>query len=197
MERQYVVRRSGHSLPVTRKLRRPSIKPSMALTASSSPTSSGARSGRNSFGTPASWAWKAWSLLDDRPYRPGRSPTWVKIKPGFSRHAADQGCILVTEEKIPRLTRRRGAEARGEVWHIWYDDVRVGTIADTSGLNFSAHWTWTCGFDTGSLDPGRRSGSEVAYAAARTRLRSRLDGIPPHTDACRLRQLAPSCRMDR
>ena len=39
----------------------------------------------------------------------------------------------MTGEQILRLTRLRDPEARGETWHIWYDDVRVWTIAETSG----------------------------------------------------------------
>jgi hypothetical protein len=31
------------------------------------------------------------------------------------------------------LTRRRDPEAREECWHIYYGDVRVGTIAIKSG----------------------------------------------------------------
>ena len=74
----------------------------------------------------------------------------------------------MTDEEMPRLTRRRDPEARGEVWPIWYDGVMVGTIAATECLRGTTHWAWTCGFDTGSLDPGRRSGSASTYAAART-----------------------------
>jgi hypothetical protein len=30
---------------------------------------------------------------------------------------------------MPVLTRRRSADAREECWHIYYVDVRIGTIA--------------------------------------------------------------------
>jgi hypothetical protein len=30
---------------------------------------------------------------------------------------------------MPQLTRRRSTETREECWHIYYGDVRVGTIA--------------------------------------------------------------------
>ena len=62
------------------------------------------------------------------------------------------------DEETPRLTRRRSPEAQYETWEIWYDNVRVGTIAVTAGLNGATGWTWTCGFNTG--EPHRfRSGS--------------------------------------
>ena len=52
------------------------------------------------------------------------------------------------DEETPRLTRRRSPEAQYETWEIWYDNVRVGTIAVTAGLNGATGWTWTCGFHT-------------------------------------------------
>lgn len=66
----------------------------------------------------------------------------------------------------PQLTRRRDPAARGETWHIWYDGVRVGSIAAAEGLKGSTHWVWDCGFHTGTPH-GLRSGSAPSYAAAR------------------------------
>jgi len=34
---------------------------------------------------------------------------------------------------MPDPTRRRSADARDECWHVYYGDVRVGTIAIRSG----------------------------------------------------------------
>ena len=49
------------------------------------------------------------------------------------------------------LTRRRQPEAHEECWHIYYGDVRAGTIARRvevpDGL---PPWHWYCGFYPGS-----------------------------------------------
>jgi hypothetical protein len=34
---------------------------------------------------------------------------------------------------MPALTRRRDLEATDECWHVYYGDVRVGTIASSEG----------------------------------------------------------------
>ena len=67
----------------------------------------------------------------------------------------------------PKLSRRRDPEARSESWHIWYDDVRVGTISAVAGLQGSSHWAWTCGFHAGLPDGKQRSGTADRYAVAR------------------------------
>jgi hypothetical protein len=36
---------------------------------------------------------------------------------------------------VPTLTRRRSADAPDECWHVFYGDVRVGTIAILTGRN--------------------------------------------------------------
>ena len=52
---------------------------------------------------------------------------------------------------MPALTRRRSTDAREECWHIYYGDVRVGTIARRVGNPFGTDpWEWTCGFYPGS-----------------------------------------------
>ena len=59
---------------------------------------------------------------------------------------------------MPALTRRRSTDARQECWHIYYGDVRVGTIARRVGNPFDTDpWEWTCGFYPGS-HPGESSG---------------------------------------
>ncbi len=35
---------------------------------------------------------------------------------------------------MPILTRRRNLEAPDECWHVYYGDVRVGTIAIRTGI---------------------------------------------------------------
>jgi bifunctional non-homologous end joining protein LigD len=81
--------------------------------------------------------------------------------------AAGQGCVLLMDGELPRLTRRRDPEARSESWHVWYDGVRVGTITASIGLRASVNWVWTCGFHTGLPDGKQRSGTATSYADAR------------------------------
>jgi hypothetical protein len=52
---------------------------------------------------------------------------------------------------MPALTRRRSTDAREECWHVYYGDVRVGTIAICSGNPYDEDpWDWNCGFYPGS-----------------------------------------------
>src|SRR3979411_1110379 len=54
---------------------------------------------------------------------------------------------------MPTLTARRYPE-RPDCWHIYYCDVRVGTIARRVGNPFDTDpWEWTCGFYPGSPPP--------------------------------------------
>jgi hypothetical protein len=51
---------------------------------------------------------------------------------------------------MPTLTRRRYPE-RPDCWHIYYGDVRVGTIARRVGNPHDTDpWEWSCGFYPGS-----------------------------------------------
>jgi len=51
---------------------------------------------------------------------------------------------------IPALTRRRYPE-RPHCWHVYYGDVRVGTIAIRSGIPHDEdRWGSSCGFCPGS-----------------------------------------------
>jgi hypothetical protein len=65
---------------------------------------------------------------------------------------------------MPALTRRRDPEARQETWHVYYGDVRVGTIARSVGNpNAAPEWQWRCGFYPGS-DPGEcRAGTVPTF----------------------------------
>src|SRR6266478_328960 len=40
---------------------------------------------------------------------------------------------------MPKLTRRRSTDARGECWHVYYGDVHAGTIAIRSGIEVAPH----------------------------------------------------------
>jgi hypothetical protein len=45
------------------------------------------------------------------------------------------------------LTRRRNPEVPEESWHVYFGDVRVGTIAIKSGAPSDVdRWGWICGF---------------------------------------------------
>jgi hypothetical protein len=52
---------------------------------------------------------------------------------------------------MPELTRRRSLGAPDECWHVFYGDVRVGTIAIRTGMPPGEDpWSWACGFYPGS-----------------------------------------------
>ena len=49
------------------------------------------------------------------------------------------------------LTRRLSPDAPDECWHVYYGDVRVGTIALRTGIpHHEDPWGWACGFYPGS-----------------------------------------------
>jgi hypothetical protein len=57
---------------------------------------------------------------------------------------------------MPALTRRRYQEAQDECWHVYYGDVRVGTIAKRVGIPLGEDpWGWACGFYPGCHPTGR------------------------------------------
>jgi hypothetical protein len=67
-----------------------------------------------------------------------------------------------------RPTRRRDAEARQESWHVLYDDVHVGTIAQCVGNPGAARrWQWRCGFYPGSRPGECTSGTAADFEEAR------------------------------
>jgi hypothetical protein len=44
---------------------------------------------------------------------------------------------------MPELTRRRNLDAPDECWHVYYGDVRVGTIALRTGIPHDEdRWDW-------------------------------------------------------
>jgi hypothetical protein len=48
---------------------------------------------------------------------------------------------------MPALTRRRSPDAREDCWHVYYGDVRVGTISIRTGAPHDEDpWSWACGF---------------------------------------------------
>jgi hypothetical protein len=69
---------------------------------------------------------------------------------------------------MPVLTRRRSPESREECWHIYYGDVRVGTIARRVGNPFDTDpWEWTCGFYPGSHPRECTNGTSETFDQAR------------------------------
>jgi hypothetical protein len=66
------------------------------------------------------------------------------------------------------LTRRRSPDAREECWHIFYGDIRVGTIAKHSEIpRRQPSWKWSCGFHPGSGPGECTTGTATTLEAAR------------------------------
>ena len=63
--------------------------------------------------------------------------------------------------------RRRSPHSH-DAWHVYFADVRVGTICKRSGAPVHLdQWGWSCGFYPG-LEPGEhQSGSAPTFEAAR------------------------------
>jgi hypothetical protein len=70
---------------------------------------------------------------------------------------------------VPALTRRRMQDVHQETWLIFYDDIRVGTIAERSGVPLDLdRWGWSLGFYLKSDRPGDiRSGTAATFKLAR------------------------------
>ena len=69
---------------------------------------------------------------------------------------------------MPTLARRRYPE-RPDCWHIYYGDVRVGTIARRVGNPFDTDpWEWTCGFYPGSHPGECTSDTSETFDQARS-----------------------------
>ena len=69
---------------------------------------------------------------------------------------------------MPKLTRRRSDNQHHETWHVYYGNVRVGTIGQRAGVPVSApQWQWSCGFYPG-MEPGQhRAGIAENFEIAR------------------------------
>jgi hypothetical protein len=69
---------------------------------------------------------------------------------------------------VPNLTRRRSDNPRHVTWHVYYDDVHVGTIGERAGVPIDVdQWQWSCGFYPG-LHPGHhRYGTAPSFDEAR------------------------------
>ena len=70
---------------------------------------------------------------------------------------------------MPELTRRRSPDAPDECWHVFYGDVRVGTIALRTGMPPGEDpWSWSCGFYPGSHPRECTGGTAATFNQART-----------------------------
>src|SRR5438045_2392586 len=68
---------------------------------------------------------------------------------------------------MPELTRRRHPE-RPDCWHVYYSDIRVGSIAVQPGMPLSVpQWRWDCGFYPLSHRGRCRSGYASSFEQAR------------------------------
>jgi hypothetical protein len=65
---------------------------------------------------------------------------------------------------MPALTRRRSDNPHQVTWHVYYGDVRVGSLGERAGAPVDVdQWQWSCGFY-----PGRhRYGTAVSFEEAR------------------------------
>ena len=69
---------------------------------------------------------------------------------------------------MPALTRRRDLQAQDECWHVYYGDVRVGTIAKRIGIPITEDsWGWACGFYPGCHPRERTHGTAATFDQAR------------------------------
>jgi hypothetical protein len=69
---------------------------------------------------------------------------------------------------MPQLTRRRSLDAPDECWHVFYGDVRVGTIALRTGMPPGEDpWCWACGFYPGSHPRECTDGTAATFKRAR------------------------------
>jgi hypothetical protein len=73
---------------------------------------------------------------------------------------------------MPALSRRREPEGHHEVWHVYYGDVRVGTIGIRAGVPVDVdQWGWSCGFYPGVEPDGYQNGTARTFKAARAAFR--------------------------
>jgi hypothetical protein len=69
---------------------------------------------------------------------------------------------------MPELTRRRSPDAPDECWHVYYRDVRVGTIAIRTGMPPGEDpWGWSCGFYPGAHPGECTDGTAATFDQAR------------------------------
>jgi hypothetical protein len=68
---------------------------------------------------------------------------------------------------MPELTRRRYPK-RPDCWHVYFGDVRVGTIARRVGLPHDEDpWEWNCGFYPEAHPGETTNGTAATFEEAR------------------------------
>ncbi len=69
---------------------------------------------------------------------------------------------------MPSLTRRRSDNPHRVTWHVYFGDVRVGTIGQRAGAPVNREqWQWSCGFYPGLHPRQHRFGTAVTFEKAR------------------------------
>jgi hypothetical protein len=69
---------------------------------------------------------------------------------------------------LPALTRRRDLQAQDECWHVYYADVRAGTIAKRVGIPPGEDpWGWAYGFYPGCHPREKTHGTAPTFDQAR------------------------------
>ena len=97
---------------------------------------------------------------------------------------------------MPTLTRRRYPE-RPDCWHIYYGDVRVGTIARRVGNPFDTDpWEWDCGFYPGSHPREHQSDTAATFDQARADFERAWGSVLTEPDGGRFSGVARSTGMD-
>ena len=97
---------------------------------------------------------------------------------------------------MPTLTRRRYPE-RPDCWHIYYGDVRVGTIARRVGNPFDTDpWEWDCGFYPGSHPGEHQSDTAATFDQARADFERAWGSVLTEPDGGRFSGVARSARLD-
>jgi hypothetical protein len=81
---------------------------------------------------------------------------------------------------LPTLTRRRSDNPHHVTWHVYFDDVHVGTIGERAGVPIDVdQWKWSCGFYPG-LHPGQhRSGAAPSFEEARAGFEAHWKSLLP------------------
>jgi hypothetical protein len=84
----------------------------------------------------------------------------------------------MTEKRV--LTRRRSRDSRQEVWHVFYDDVHVGSIGERAGVPLhSDPWGWSCGFYPGVEPRNYQRGTARTFELARAAFEAVWLGLEP------------------
>jgi hypothetical protein len=92
---------------------------------------------------------------------------------------------------MPALTRRRSSDSP-DCWHVYYGDVRVGTIAVRAGVPVDVdQWGWQCGFYPPSHHGRDYAGTADTFEQARAEFEAAWrEYLPKCTEADFRRQEA-------